>query len=170
MKIKYITMKYLFILLLIACVSCKTVKDTPQASEKTKTEQNHIEGGITERVHDRIEIKAQIGRNEFNQNNGVQIIKSKLEGNILSMKIGYSGGCSKHEFKVIGNPMISKSLPPIRRVELVHISNGDSCREYIEQELRIDLSELAYTKELGSIIKLQFAKIEAPIMYTYSTN
>lgn len=163
-------MKYLLILSLIVCTSCKTVKDAPQALEKSKIEQNQAEGDIIERTHEVIEIKAEIGRNEFSQNNGVQIIKSKLDGNILSMKIGYSGGCSKHEFKVIGNPMISKSLPPIRRVELVHISNGDSCREYIEQELRIDLSELAYTKELGSIIKLQFAKIEAPIMYTYSTN
>ena len=65
--------------------------------------------------------------------------------------------------------MISKSLPPIRRVELVHLNNGDTCREYIEQQLIIDISELAYRKDNGSKIKLQFFGIEEMMIYTYST-
>ena len=66
--------------------------------------------------------------------------------------------------------MISKSLPPIRSVELVHLNNGDTCREYIEQQLIIDVSELAYEKETGSKIKLQFSGIEEMIMYTFTTD
>ena len=66
--------------------------------------------------------------------------------------------------------MISKSLPPIRRVELVHLNNGDTCREYIEQQLIIDVSNLAYQQETGSKIKLQFSGIEEMIMYTFTTD
>ena len=124
-----------------------------------------------ERKHEPIQIKAEVGRIELReQTTGVQIIKSRVEGNTLYLKIGYSGGCTKHDFKVIGNPMISKSLPPIRRVELVHLNNGDTCREYIEQQLIIDVSNLAYQQETGSKIKLQFSGIEEMIMYTFTTD
>ena len=65
--------------------------------------------------------------------------------------------------------MISKSLPPIRNIELVHLNSGDTCREYIEQQLIIDISDLAYEKENGSKIKLQFSGIEEMLMFTYTS-
>ena len=162
-------MKIIFILSLLVFASCKTKKNTSLESNKTKLEQSNNQGGIVERVHLPIQIKAEIGRVEREQISSVQIIKSRIEGNTLFLKIGYSGGCAKHDFNVIGNPMISKSLPPIRRVELVHLNNGDTCREYIEQELVIDISDLAYRKDNGSKMKLQFSGIEEMMIYTYST-
>ena len=164
-------MKIIFILSLLVFASCKTAKNTSSENNQTKLEQSNNEGGIVERKHEPIQIKAEVGRIELReQTTGVQIIKSRVEGNTLYLKIGYSGGCTKHDFKVIGNPMISKSLPPIRRVELVHLNNGDTCREYIEQQLIIDISNLAYQQETGSKIKLQFSGIEEMIMYTFKTD
>ena len=164
-------MKIIFILSLLVFASCKTAKNTSLENNQTKLEQSNNEGGIVERKHEPIQIKAEVGRIELReQTTGVQIIKSRVEGNTLYLKVGYSGGCTKHDFKVIGNPMISKSLPPIRSVELVHLNNGDTCREYIEQQLIIDVSELAYEKETGSKIKLQFSGIEEMIMYTFTTD
>ena len=164
-------MKIIFILSLLVFASCKTAKNTSSENNQTKLEQSNNEGGIVERKHEPIQIKAEVGRIELReQTTGVQIIKSRVEGNTLYLKIGYSGGCTKHDFKVIGNPMISKSLPPIRRVELVHLNNGDTCREYIEQQLIVDLSNLAYQQETGSKIKLQFSGIEEMIMYTFTTD
>ena len=164
-------MKIIFILSLLVFASCKTAKNTSSENNQTKLEQSNNEGGIVERKHEPIQIKAEVGRIELReQTTGVQIIKSRVEGNTLYLKIGYSGGCTKHDFKVIGNPMISKSLPPIRRVELVHLNNGDTCREYIEQQLIVDLSNLAYQHETGSKIKLQFSGIEEMIMYTFTTD
>lgn len=164
-------MKIIFILSLLVFASCKTAKNTSSENNQTKLEQSNNEGGIVERKHEPIQIKAEVGRIELReQTTGVQIIKSRVEGNTLYLKIGYSGGCTKHDFKVIGNPMISKSLPPIRRVELVHLNNGDTCREYIEQQLIIDVSNLAYQQETGSKIKLQFSGIEEMIMYTFTTD
>ena len=162
-------MKNIFILSLLIFASCKTAKNISSNKDETKIEQSDTEGGIVERKHEPIEIKAEIGRIEREQTSSVQIIKSRIEGNTLYLKIGYSGGCAKHDFNVIGNPMISKSLPPIRSVELVHLNNGDTCREYIEQQLIIDISELAYRKDNGSKIKLQFSGIEEMMIYTYST-
>lgn len=163
-------MKIIFILSILVFASCKTAKNTSAKNDETKIEQSNTEGGIVERKHEPIQIKAEIGRIEHEQTTSVQIIKSRIEGNTLYLKVGYSGGCTKHGFKVIGNPMISKSLPPIRSVELVHLNNGDTCREYIEQQLIIDLSELAYEKETGSKIKLQFSGIEETILYTFTTD
>tara|TARA_Y100000991_G_scaffold2500_1_gene2089 strand:- start:6601 stop:7095 length:495 start_codon:yes stop_codon:yes gene_type:complete len=164
-------MKIIFILSLLVFASCKTAKNTSSENNQTKLEQSNNEGGIVERKREPIQIKAEVGRIELReQTTGVQIIKSRVEGNTLYLKIGYSGGCTKHDFKVIGNPMISKSLPPIRRVELVHLNNGDTCREYIEQQLIIDVSNLAYQQETGSKIKLQFSGIEEMIMYTFTTD
>ena len=162
-------MKYLFLLIALAFISCKSVKNTNQ-EDLNNENTNEIPEVNMNRKHDPISIEATIGRNGDNASSSVQIIKSKLTGNKLSLKIGYSGGCTKHEFQVIGNPMISKSLPPIRSVELIHIANGDTCREYIERELIIDLSQLAYRKEAGSKIKLQFSGLEESIMYTYTAN
>lgn len=168
-QLKIIVMKYIFILALVIFASCKTVDNVKSENGKTNNEQTNSEGGIVERKYEPIEIKAEIGRIEREQTTSVQIIKSRIEGNTLFLKIGYSGGCEKHNFKVIGNPMISKSLPPIRNIELVHLNSGDTCREYIEQQLIIDISDLAYEKENGSIIKLQFSGIEEMLMFTYTS-
>tara|TARA_B100000575_G_scaffold265606_1_gene242299 strand:+ start:194 stop:772 length:579 start_codon:yes stop_codon:yes gene_type:complete len=168
-QLKIIVMKYIFILALVIFASCKTVDNVKSENGKTNNEQTNSEGAIVERKYQPIEIKAEIGRIEREQTTSVQIIKSRIEGNTLFLKIGYSGGCEKHNFKVIGNPMISKSLPPIRNIELVHLNSGDTCREYIEQQLIIDISDLAYEKENGSIIKLQFSGIEEMLMFTYTS-
>ena len=168
-QLKIIIMKYIFILALIIFASCKTVDNVKSENGKTNNEQTNSEGGIVERKYEPIEIKAEIGRIEREQTTSVQIIKSRIEGNTLFLKIGYSGGCEKHNFKVIGNPMISKSLPPIRSIELVHLNSGDTCREYIEQQLIIDISDLAYEKENGSKIKLQFSGMEEMLMFTYTS-
>ena len=84
-------MKYIFILALIIFASCKTVDNVKSENGKTNNEQTNSEGGIVERKYEPIEIKAEIGRIEREQTTSVQIIKSRIEGNTLFLKIGYSG-------------------------------------------------------------------------------
>ena len=123
------------------------------------------ESEITNREYPSLNIVAVIGDLSVESKN-VQILKSKIEGNNLILKIGYSGGCSTHEFDFIGSAMISKSLPPIRSVKLIHRTD-DTCREYIERQLVVDLKELAYKKEAGSQIKLNIGANEGQLVYTY---
>ena len=143
--------------------ACKT----KQNSETTVSQNNSnvIDSGITERDHPSLNIEAEIG-DMTQESKNVQILKSKIDGNNLILKIGYSGGCTTHEFQFIGSAMISKSLPPIRTVRLVHHTD-DTCREYIEQELIVNLKNLAYQKESGSQIKLNIGANEGQLLYTY---
>ena len=62
--------------------------------------------------------------------------------------------------------MISKSLPPIRSVKLIHHTD-DSCREYIERELIVDLKSWPIKKEIGSQIKLSLGGGQGTLLYTY---
>jgi len=155
--------------------SCKT----KQNSETTVSQNNSnvIDSGIIERDHPSLNIEAEIGDmtplnieaeiGEMTQESkNVQILKSKIDGNHLILKIGYSGGCTTHEFQFLGSAMISKSLPPIRTVRLVHHTD-DTCREYIERELIVNLKDLAYKKESGSKIKLKIQGAEDFLLYTY---
>ena len=96
----------------------------------------------------------------------VQVLKSKIEGNLLFLTISYSGGCAEHAFTFVGSNMIAKSLPPIRNVNLLH-DTDDTCREYIEKELVVDLAALAYKQEAGSQIKLSYKGSKEYLLYTY---
>ena len=143
--------------------ACKTKRNSETESSVNAAPVSETE--ITNRDYPSLNIDAVIGDLSVESKN-VQILKSKIEGNNLILKIGYSGGCTTHEFEFIGSPMISKSLPPIRSVRLIHLTD-DTCREYIERELVIDLKELAYKKEAGSQIKLNVGANEGQLLYTY---
>ena len=143
--------------------ACKTKQNSEVESSVNTTPVSESE--ITNREYPSLNIVAVIGDLSVESKN-VQILKSKIEGNNLILKIGYSGGCSTHEFEFIGSAMISKSLPPIRSVKLIHRTD-DTCREYIERQLVVDLKDLAYKKEAGSQIKLNIGANEGQLVYTY---
>ena len=143
--------------------ACKTKQNSEVESSVNTTPVSESE--ITNREYPSLNIVAVIGDLSVESKN-VQILKSKIEGNNLILKVGYSGGCSTHEFEFIGSSMISKSLPPIRSVKLIHRTD-DTCREYIERQLVVDLKELAYKKEAGSQIKLNIGANEGQLVYTY---
>lgn len=92
----------------------------------------------------------------------------KLSENILELSIGYTGGCTQHQFDLVGNEMISKSLPPIRSINLIHKTNEEeSCKRTMYDTLYFDISNLAYQKSIGSVIKLNLAGWKEQITYTF---
>lgn len=110
--------------------------------------------------------KAQIG--DVTQESAQTTISSvKLEGNILSLDIEYSGGCKDHSFEFVGSAAIMKSLPPKRAVKLVHNSNGDTCRELISETIKFDIRALAVTETTGSEIILLLDGVKESISYVY---
>ena len=137
--------------LLLATVGCKTQK-------------NHEKSKITDTL--KTMLTAEIGK--INAPSDAVVIKSvRVEGNKLFLDIQYSGGCEEHAFQFIGSPVIAKSLPPIRAVQLVHAANGDACKKLIEQTLEIDISALAYKKEIESKIFLNLQGWAERIAYTF---
>ena len=91
----------------------------------------------------------------------------KLNGNTLEIKVSYSGGCENHTFDLIGSPNISKSLPPIRSIQLIHRANKDACKALIIKDLIFDVSSFTYKKESGSTIYLQLDGWDQKLLYTY---
>lgn len=90
-----------------------------------------------------------------------------ISGNTLTMSIHYTGGCADHEFRLVGSEMISKSMPPIRSVRLVHNANGDTCKATVKKTFKFDLTELAYKKEPGSEIVLKIEGVAEPMRWIY---
>ena len=81
--------------------------------------------------------------------------------------VTYSGGCKEHSFDMVGSQNISKSLPPIRQIRLIHNGNEDHCRELITRTLKVDLSDMAYSKTSGSEIVLNLKGAREPINYIF---
>ena len=110
--------------------------------------------------------KAQIG-NVSQESAQTTISSVKLDGNILSLDIEYSGGCKDHSFEFIGSAAIMKSLPAKRAVKLVHNSNDDTCRELVSETIKFDIRALAVTETSGSEIILLLDGVKEPISYVY---
>ena len=116
---------------------------------------------------DPIDVKnAQIG-DVMQESAQTTITGVKLEGNILTLNVEYSGGCQDHSFEFVGSAAIMKSLPPKRSVKLVHNSNGDTCRELVTETIKFDISTLAVTETSGSEITLLLDGVKDPISYVY---
>ncbi len=66
--------------------------------------------------------------------------EARVEGDIVALVVGYSGGCEAHEFTLLASLAASKSIPPQHMLKLVHEGNGDACEAFITSELRFDLT------------------------------
>lgn len=97
----------------------------------------------------------------------ITIDEAEIVGNQLVLKVTYGGGCQEHEFKLIGSEMISKSLPPIRAIKLIHNGNNDMCKALIMQTLKFDISAFAYKQEKGSEITLRLDGYKEPLQYIF---
>lgn len=113
-----------------------------------------------------IRITASVGRIE-QATDPVSISEVRVKGNKMFIDVSYGGGCKDHQFQLIGSAIISKSIPPLRSIQLVHISNGDLCKMHVVKTLEIDISELAYKKENGNKIYLTLGGWDAQIEYSY---
>lgn len=143
-------MKPLFVLsIILFALGCKSTKEISDQSIK----------------NNRLSIIATLG--ETNAPSDPITIKAiRVEKNTMFIDITYSGGCEEHTFAVVGSEMISKSLPPIRSVQLIHSAKGDHCRKLVEETLKVDISKLAYKEEVGSTIILMVNDFSMRIEYT----
>ena len=61
-----------------------------------------------------------------------------IKGDFLFMQVGYSGGCSEHEFDLLRLPPNALEPPPIE-LALSHNANGDACEAYLTRWLVFSL-------------------------------
>ena len=156
-------MRYSVLFFLLTIIfSCKTQKNNKHCFlKKKKTEQ-------TENTLIAIIIDSTLDTTKKESNSDAfKILDAKIIGNYLHLNISYSGGCEKHSFKINGDLQLSKSLPPIRSVKLIHYGNNDVCKKLIIDNLVIDISDLAYKKEDGSEIYLSINGWTEKIHYVF---
>ncbi len=110
-------------------------------------------------------VKSTIG--SFKESDAFSIQDAQIKGNTLLLTITYGGGCAEHKFEFIGSPMIMKSMPPIRSVQLIHDSANDNCKAIVTRIVEIDLKNIAYTPKPGSELMLMLKGWDKKIKYTY---
>lgn len=140
-------------ILLICCASSKKMN---------QNKKNNTEKGTPTEI--KTALLGDINQSSF----PTTIYNAKLKDNVLRLSIGYIGGCAKHNFELVGSEMISKSLPPIRSIKLIHTTiDEESCKREMFDTLYFDLSNLAYQKTNGSVIKLNIEGCKEQIVYTF---
>jgi hypothetical protein len=72
------------------------------------------------------------------------LLKTSIEGNILTIEVSYSGGCNEHEFQLYFDGNYMKSLPPKANFILTHDNKGDACRSIVNKTLKFDISKAQY--------------------------
>jgi len=155
-------MKFIVLLFFLVLIfSCKTQKNNQHCILKQKKQVTDTTLKAT-----LVNYSSDLLKKE-NGSDPIKILDAKIINNQLHLNVSYSGGCEKHNFKITGDASISKSLPPIRSVELFHFGNGDACKKLITEELIIDVSELAYKQEEGSEIYLSLNGWNEKISYVF---
>lgn len=159
-------MRYSVLFFLLTIIfSCKTQKNNKHCFlKKKKTEQ-------TENTLKAIFIDSSSDTTKKERtSDAFKILDAKISKNQLLLNVSYSGGCEKHSFKIIGDLLLSKSLPPIRSVKLIHYGNNDACKKLIIENLVIDIIDLAYKQEEGSEIYLSLKGWNEKISYIFKKN
>ena len=112
-----------------------------------------------------VKIKAILG--DFKDSDTYEIKSVNIQGNTLFMEITYVGGCGIHQFELIGQSMIIKTLPPKRSITLVHKNEDDSCRSIVTRILEIDIKDLAFNQTPNAEIILMLKGWKNDINYSF---
>ena len=89
----------------------------------------------------------------------VDIQSAEIKGTSIQLVVSYSGGCAEHSFRLIGSPMLTKSLPPQRAVKLIHTNNGDQCKKMITDTLMFDVTPLANSASKDKTVVLNLDQV-----------
>jgi hypothetical protein len=147
----------LYICLTILVFGCKSTKKCvpDNQSSNSFSQTNEI-----------IRITASVGRIE-QASDSFSISNVLIKENKLFIDVTYAGGCEDHQFQLIGSSILTKSLPPIRSIQLVHNANGDNCKMNLTKRIEVDIKELSYKKEVDSKILFNLNGWKTQIIYTY---
>jgi len=158
--------------LFVSCVSKKTASE-PQ-NEPTVEESAVISspqqdpGNVIKQppVEQTTKVRARIG--EFAKESDPLIIDTVvIKGNTLFIHVQYGGGCTTHEFEVVGSPMLAKSYPPIRSLQLIHRANNDLCLAMVQAVIEVNIEDVVELAKEGREIYFSLEGWQQRIHHTY---
>jgi hypothetical protein len=86
------------------------------------------------------------------------LLEAAIDGDTLSLQVGYGGGCRFHQFGLVISNDFMESHPVQTRALLAHDADGDLCEAYILTWLIADLAPLklewqtAYQADTGAVV------------------
>lgn len=147
-----------------ALFSCGTAKN--QADNIIEEEVVEISENNQILPDDVIKITAEIGA--FKESDPFDIDTAYVIDNSLFIHIKYGGGCKDHGFELIGSPVIMKSLPPKRSIQLNHVNPNDMCKAIVSKIIEVDIRNLATEQKSGSQIFFYLKGWKEQLLYTYN--
>ncbi|MCA9719715.1 MAG: hypothetical protein KC468_33920 [Myxococcales bacterium] len=102
----------------------------------------------------------------------VAISNSALNGDTLTLMIGYSGGCEEHAFGLCWDGLFLESEPVQVNLALAHDGMGDACEAFVMEEIALDLTPLkqayqdAYQTDTGTIT-IHVGGLQQPVSYSF---
>lgn len=156
-------MKILFSVLLVAFIGsgCANKRNaTDNATAETVSEQAQQ---IEQNTLNTIQFPEVL---ESDKGDDYTINSAEVKGNQLIVEVAYSGGCKEHEFELLGDRRIMKSLPPQMNIVLKHNANQDMCRALITTTLIFDITP-AQEYANGKILVLRLLDHDDRITYNF---
>lgn len=92
------------------------------------------------------------------ESDGFDLISVTIEDDCLVLEVGYSGGCTDHEFTSCWDQSFAESNPVQAWLWVDHEAFDDLCQAYIQTTVSFDLTELreawqqAYQAQSGTIV------------------
>lgn len=83
------------------------------------------------------------------------ILSADIEGDIISISVNYPGGKGFHDFDLVFNGIIMKSMPPQVNLFVRHSQTEDNCDRIMSDSLKFDLRGLRLGEHGSVIIRLE---------------
>ncbi len=90
-------------------------------------------------------IDQKVNMNDKGDNYSIDSLK--INADVLSVFVSYSGGCKEHSFELYSNTDYTKSTPTEIILCLKHKANSDACRSFISKEVTFKISDLKQKKK-----------------------
>ena len=65
-----------------------------------------------------------------------------IDGDILGVAVGFSGGCEYHDFQLWATEDLDDRDPPVQTLHLTHDANGDVCEAFLQETRHFNLAPL----------------------------
>jgi hypothetical protein len=90
----------------------------------------------------------------YPQRHSVHIDSAYITGDLLTMRINYSGGCKEHYFNLFSNGKYTLSTPPEVKLFLDDTTRTDNCRQFKEELITFDISGLKHPSQKKVVLKM----------------
>ena len=71
-----------------------------------------------------------------------KMLEAKVDGDVLKIKVSYSGGTKDHDFTLYWNQIVARSYPGRTTINLKHDAHGDAGEALITRTLEFDLTAI----------------------------